>query len=572
MFAKTIDKKQKSQYNKNEHFFVVQIGGFVMITTLHIKNIGIISDLEINLNKGMNVLTGETGAGKTLIIDSLGIICGGRFSKEMIRKGENHSYIEICIYAPKDENAIEGNIIVTREIYSSGRNMCKINGRLVTVTELKEFMSNYIEIHGQNDNQQLLDNRTHIKYIDNFIGEEIVALKEEYKIKYNKYNEIKRKLRENYGDEKEKQRKLDLLRYQLNEIEEAKLKEGEEEKLEEKRKKIMNSEKISKNLSEADIAIGENTIDMISTAIRALEKIEDIDKKYEETATSLKNIYYEIQEISRDISEYNEDTEFNEQEREEIEKRLDIIYDLKRKYGNNIKEILKYAKEVEEEIEKIENVDEYNNKLKKEKAGLEKEMTEKAEEISEKRKKYAIQLSDKINQELVELEMKNAKINVKVEYKINEFYETGKDEVEFYIRTNLGEDDKPLSKIASGGEMSRIMLAIKKVLAEVDKMPILIFDEIDTGISGKAAKSVADKLSKISKNHQVLCISHLAPIAAVADYNYYISKNVENERTCTNIKQLNEQEVLCEIARISSGEINEITLKYANELRSKKAS
>ena len=572
MFAKTIDKKQKSQYNKNEHFFVVQIGGFVMITTLHIKNIGIISDLEINLNKGMNVLTGETGAGKTLIIDSLGIICGGRFSKEMIRKGENHSYIEICIYAPKDENAIEGNIIVTREIYSSGRNMCKINGRLVTVTELKEFMSNYIEIHGQNDNQQLLDNRTHIKYIDNFIGEEIVALKEEYKIKYNKYNEIKRKLRENYGDEKEKQRKLDLLRYQLNEIEEAKLKEGEEEKLEEKRKKIMNSEKISKNLSEADIAIGENTIDMISTAIRALEKIEDIDKKYEETATSLKNIYYEIQEISRDISEYNEDTEFNEQEREEIEKRLDIIYDLKRKYGNNIKEILKYAKEVEEEIEKIENVDEYNNKLKKEKAGLEKEMTEKAEEISEKRKKYAIQLSDKINQELVELEMKNAKINVKVEYKINEFYENGKDEVEIFIKTNIGENENELIKIASGGEMSRIMLAIKKVLAEVDKMPILIFDEIDTGISGKAAKSVADKLSKISKNHQVLCISHLAPIAAVADYNYYISKNVENERTCTNIKQLNEQEVLCEIARISSGEINEITLKYANELRSKKAS
>ena len=311
---------------------------------------------------------------------------------------------------------------------------------------------------------------------------------------------------------------------------------------------------------------------MISTAIRALEKIEDIDKKYEETATSLKNIYYEIQEISRDISEYNEDTEFNEQEREEIEKRLDIIYDLKRKYGNNIKEILKYAKEVEEEIEKIENVDEYNNKLKKEKAGLEKEMTEKAEEISEKRKKYAIQLSDKINQELVELEMKNAKINVKVEYKINEFYENGKDEVEIFIKTNIGENENELIKIASGGEMSRIMLAIKKVLAEVDKMPILIFDEIDTGISGKAAKSVADKLSKISKNHQVLCISHLAPIAAVADYNYYISKNVENERTCTNIKQLNEQEVLCEIARISSGEINEITLKYANELRSKKAS
>ena len=252
-----------------------------MITNLHIKNIGIIDDLEINLNKGMNVLTGETGAGKTLIIDSINIICGGRFSKEMIRKGESYSYVELCMYVPRDINAVDGNIIITREIYNNGRNMCKINGRLVTVAELKDFMSNYIEIHGQNANQQLLDNRTHIKYLDNFSGEKIIKLKEEYKEKYTRYNEIKRELRNNYGDEKEKQRKLDLLKYQLNEIQESKLKIGEEEQLEEKRKIIMNSEKIAKNLSEADMAIGENTIDMIGTAIRALEKIEDIDKKYE---------------------------------------------------------------------------------------------------------------------------------------------------------------------------------------------------------------------------------------------------------------------------------------------------
>ena len=216
-----------------------------MITNLHIKNIGIIEDLEINLNKGMNVLTGETGAGKSLIIDSISVICGGRFSKEMIRKGENHSFVEMCIYAPEDLNSIDGNIIVTREIYSNGRNMCKINGRLVTVNELKNFMSNYIEIHGQNDNQQLLDSRTHIKYLDNFTGEKLTELKINYKNKYIRYNEIKRELRENYGDEKEKQRKLDLLKYQLNEIENAKLKNGEEEKLNEKRKIIMNSEKIA---------------------------------------------------------------------------------------------------------------------------------------------------------------------------------------------------------------------------------------------------------------------------------------------------------------------------------------
>lgn len=540
-----------------------------MITNLHIKNIGIIDDLEINLNKGMNVLTGETGAGKTLIIDSINIICGGRFSKEMIRKGESYSYVELCMYVPRDINAVDGNIIITREIYNNGRNMCKINGRLVTVAELKDFMSNYIEIHGQNANQQLLDNRTHIKYLDNFSGEKIIKLKEEYKEKYTRYNEIKRELRNNYGDEKEKQRKLDLLKYQLNEIQESKLKIGEEEQLEEKRKIIMNSEKIAKNLSEADMAIGENTIDMIGTAIRALEKIEDIDKKYEETASNLRNLYYEIQEISRDVNSSLEDINFDEQEREEVETRLDTIDNLKRKYGNNIEEILKYADEIEEEIKKIENVDEYNNKLKEEQKNIEQKMTQIAEKIDEIRKEKAKDLSEKINQELIDLEMKNAKINVKVEYKVNEFYEDGKNQVEIFIKTNVGENESELVKIASGGEMSRIMLAIKKVLADVDNMPVMIFDEIDTGISGKTAKSVASKMKSISQKHQVLCISHLAPIAAIADNNYFISKKVENDRTSTGIKLLNEQEVLCEIARISSGDINEVTLKYASELRSK---
>ena len=543
-----------------------------MISNIHIKNIGIIDDLEINLNKGMNVFTGETGAGKSLIIDAINIICGGRFSKEIIRKGENHSYVELCMYSPDDINSVDGNIIITREIYSNGRNMCKINGRLVTVAELKNFMSNYIEIHGQNANQQLFDNKTHIKYLDNFIGKEIFDLKVEYKNKYTRYNEIKRELRENYGDEKEKQRKLDLLRYQLNEIQEAKLKTGEEEKLEEKRKIILNSEKIAKNLSEANNAVGENVIDMLSTAIRALEKIEEIDSKYTETIENLRNSYYNLQEVSRDINNYMEDIEFDEQEIEKIETRLDIIYNLKRKYGNNIEEILKYGEEVKTEIDKIENVDKYNEQLKKEQKELENEMTKLAEKISEIRKEEAQKLSSKINKELLDLEMTNAIINIKVEYKINEFFEDGKDSVQILIKTNVGENESELSKIASGGEMSRIMLAIKKVLTEVDRIPVVIFDEIDTGISGKASRTVASKMKSISKEHQVICVSHLAPIAAIADYNYFISKKVENERTTTSVQLLNEQEVICEIARISSGEINEVTLKYANELRNQKAS
>ena len=543
-----------------------------MISTLHIKNIGIIDDLSIDLNEGLNVLTGETGAGKTLIIDSLGIISGGRFSKEMIRKGETNSFVEICMYEPENENSIDGNIIVSREINSNGKNMCKINGRMVTVNELKNFMSKFIEIHGQNDNQSLLDNKYHLKYLDGYIGEELSNIKKEYKEKYKKYIDIKKELKANYGDEKERERKLDLLRYQVNEIEEANLKENEEEKLEEKRKIMLNSEKISKNLSEADIAIGENSIDSLNTAIRALEKIENIDNVYEKISSNLKNIYYELQEISRDISSYKDDIYFDENERNEVEERLDLIYNLKRKYGNDVQEILNYKDEIEAEINHIENLDEYNNKLKKELKQIKEEMTKLAEKMHELRNEYGKVLSININKVLEDLEMKNANINIHVDYNEEEFFENGKDIVEFYITTNLGEDEKQLAKIASGGEMSRIMLAIKKVLADTDKMPVLIFDEIDTGISGRAAGAVAEKLNGISKNHQVLCISHLPSIAAIADYNYFISKRVINDRTNTNIKLLNEKETLEEIARISSGEINEATIKYAMQLRNKKAS
>lgn len=571
MFVKSIDKIKKQLYNMNEQKFRKDFRRYKMIATLHIKNIGIIEDLSIDLNKGLNILTGETGAGKTLIIDSLQIISGGRFSKEMIRKGETNSFVELCMYEPESEKSEEGNIIISREISATGKNMCKINGRMVTVNELKEFMSDFIEIHGQNDNQNLLDNRKHITYLDNFSGEKLQKNKEKYEKLYEERNQIKQELKDNFGDEKEKQRKLDLLQYQVNEIEEAKLKIEEETELEEKRKIISNAEKISDNLNEADNLISENSIDTISMAIRALEKIENIDEKYEKVSGSLKTIYYELQELSRDISSYTKDIYFDEEERNYIEERLNLIYSLKRKYGNSIKEILKYSEETKKEIEHIENLEEYNNKLKNRQKEIEHQMDKLAKEMNEIRKENAENLSEQINQELIDLEMKNAKINIHIEYK-DEYYKTGKDIVTFYIATNIGESEKELSKIASGGEMSRIMLAIKKVLAETDKMPVLVFDEIDTGISGKAANSVAKKLKAIAKKHQVMCISHLPNIAAVADHNYFISKNVKQERTSTQIRLLKENEVIEEIARISSGEVNEITLKYATELRNKKAS
>lgn len=543
-----------------------------MITNLHIKNIGIIEDLNIDFNKGLNVLTGETGAGKTLIIDSLQIISGGRFSKEMIRRGENNSFVELCMYVPNSPKAEDGNIIVSREINTNGKNMCKINGRMVTVNELKEFMAEFIEIHGQNDTQGLLNSKKHLNYLDGFSGEKLVKLKNRYQELYSEYIRIQKELKANFGDDKERQRKIDLLQYQIKEIEEADLKENEEEELEEQRNIIANSAKISENLQKANSLIEDGGIDNISMAIRALEKIEDIDKKYQETSTNLKNLYYELQEVARDINGYKDDTYFDENERNEIEERLDLIRLLKRKYGNTIKEILEYREKIEQELDKIENAEEYNNKLKAQIREIETEMTEKAQEMHEIRKLAGSKLSLEINNELQELEMKNAKISVNVKYVEKEFFTTGKDIVKFYIATNVGEEEKELSKIASGGEMSRIMLAIKKVLAEYDNISILVFDEIDTGISGKAANSVGNKLKSIAGNHQVLCISHLPNIVAQADYNYFISKNVIEDRTKTQIKLLKENEVIEEIARISSGEINEVTMQYATELRNRKAS
>ena len=540
-----------------------------MITKLHIKNIGIIEEIEVDFNDKLNVLTGETGAGKSLIIGSLNIICGGRFSKDMLRKGENNAFVEICLYLPENEQQIDGNIIVSREINSNGRNLCKINGRMVTVNELKSFMKKIIEIHGQNDNQTIFDVKEHIKYLDNYIGKDILNLKNDYRNKYERFIEIKNRLKENFGDEKERQRHLDLLKYQLNEIEEASLKEEEEEELELRQKIIVNSEKIAKTLNEVDIGIGENSIDIISNSIKLLEKIEDINIKYKKTVGSLKSTYYELQEISRDISNYKEEICFDEEEQKEVENRLDLIYSLKRKYGNTIKEILEYKEELEKEIYKIENMEQYTCKLKEEEIEIKNKMNIIAYKLHELRKEKAEELSENINKNLQELEMKNAKVNIHIDYS-EEFFSTGKDRVEFFIKTNIGEEEKELNKIASGGEISRIMLAIKTVFARNDLIPILVFDEVDSGISGRAANKVAEKLKLLGASHQLLCISHLPNIAAIADYNYFISKNVVAERTLTQIKRLNEQEVICEIARISSGEINNTTLEYAKELRYKK--
>ena len=537
-----------------------------MITTLHIKNIGIIEDIIVDFNEGFNALTGETGAGKTLIVDSLNIIAGGRFSKEMIRKGESYSFVEAALFLP---NLEEENYIVSREIHANGRSTCKINGRLVTVNELKNFMLNVINIHGQSDNQTIMNINEHINFLDDFIGKDIVNLKEEYLTLYNEYKEIQNELSKNYGDDTEKERKLDLLNYQLNEISEANLQINEDIELEEQRKIIQNSEKIYTNLKVAEnnneIALEEYLI----TSIKAMEKIENLNEEYSKKLENLRDIYYNLEEINRDISNMQNSIDFDEEIQNNIEYRLDLISSLKRKYGASVEDILSYKEKLQDEIKSIENLETYILELKEKEKILVEKLKNLATEINKIRVKSALELEGKINKELKDLEMKNAKFKVKIVYNENIFKPTGSDDVEFLISTNIGEDYKPLIKIASGGEMSRIMLAIKTIFADTDKVATMVFDEIDTGISGIAAKSVAEKMSKIAEKHQIFVVTHLAIIAAYAKNNYYISKNIENNYTKTNIRLLNEAETVNEIARILTGDITETAITHAKELRKK---
>ena len=536
-----------------------------MITTLHIKNIGIINEITLDLNEGFNVLTGETGAGKTLIIDSLSIISGGRFSKDMIRTGETYSLVEACLFLPNVQEAEDSNVIVSREIHLNGKNLCKINGRLVTVSELKNFMKDHIDIHGQNDNQRIMEVANHIEYLDNF-SDEIQNVKKEYQMLYSEYKNLNEELKQNYGDEKEKQRMLDLLEYQKNEIESANLSISEEESLEEKRKIIQNSEKISMALNTSNNILSSSTLESVDEALKALSKIESLDSMYSKKYMELQNAYYDIQEISRDLEDLNSNVFFDEYEANEVLKRIDIISDLKRKYGNNIEEILRYKAEISDKIDNIKNLEDYIDTLNLKIKEVQKIMKEKALKMNAIRKEKALVLENRINEELRSLEMKNARFKINIET-IDEFNFNGLDKVEFFISTNVGEDYKPLIKIASGGEISRIMISIKSVLSEKDSVETCIFDEVDTGISGTAAKSVGVKLRKISKSHQVICVTHSAIIAAASDYHYFISKKSNDNSTSTSVILLNEQDSINEVARISSGTINDMSMKYAFDLK-----
>ena len=538
-----------------------------MIDNLHIKNVGIIDDISINFKDGLNVLTGETGAGKTLIIDSLKLLSGERFSKEMIRTGENYAFVEASINCSDAENV--DDIIVSREVNKNGKNLCKINGRMVTCVELREFMKNILYIHGQNDNLTILDESTHIEVVDLFSKEEIKTHLFRYRELFNEHEKIKQELINNYSDDKQRQRMLDILNYEVNEIDEADLRVDEDDEIKDKIKLISSAEKIATNLQSAENQISNNVIDSLSVAIRDIEKISNFKAEYNSILQVLKSSYYEIQENLREISNEVNEVEFDEEELNNLEERLELINKLKRKYGNTIAEIIEYANSKRDEIDRINNLEEQNQELNNRLNEIENKMLEVAKHLTRIREKNSKKLSESINTELKDLEMCNAKFIININ-QTKQFNCNGIDKVEFMIITNVGDEAKPLSKIASGGEMSRIMLAIKNILADVDEVPIMVFDEIDTGISGNAANSVGDKMKLISKRHQVICITHQAAIAAKGDYNYFISKNVKDNRTSSKVKMLTEKETISEIARISSGSTSIAALNHAKELRERK--
>lgn len=532
-----------------------------MLGQLHIKNVGIIDEITINFEEGLNILTGETGAGKSLIIDSISAITGSRMSKEIIKNGESMALVEACFFQGDETQ------ILTREFYKNGRSVCKIDGRMVTLNELRKIGENLIDIHGQHDNQSLLDEKTHIELLDKFSGVELASLKSEYSIEYEKYKDIKEKIKQSYGDPTLRARRIDLLKYQKEEIEEASLKEGEEEELNNSRNIIMNAERIAKSLNKSYSLLNEAVIDNIETITYELSNISSFDKKYEQILQTINDSYYSLKDAESEISGYLDDVNFDESKQEEIEERLDLIHSLKRKYGSDIPNILKYLDEVTSELDFLENSEEIVNKLKNELEISEDKLNKIALKISEIRKQASKDIEAKVNEQLQDLEMKKAYIEFEFE-KSDVLLENGIDLVQIMICTNIGEGVKPLSKIASGGEVSRVMLALKTILCMYDNIPTMIFDEIDTGISGQAGKAVGEKMKIIGKTHQVIVVTHLPVIAAAGDANYFIEKYTKDDRTLTKVTRLEEKDVVKEIARILAGnDLSDAVLKHAEEMR-----
>ena len=546
-----------------------------MLSLLHIENIAVIEQADISFDQGFNILTGETGAGKSIVIDAISAILGERAYRDMIRTGSTKASVRAVFTGVPElawfgENGVDydAETIIQREVYLDGRNVCRVNGCLVTVSILRKLGIQLINIHGQHDSASLFDEENHLQFLDSFADNE--ALRLDYAEKYAAVAKLRREIDRMTMDEGEKLRRMETLKYQIKEIEKADLRPGEDEELEVRRKLLQNSEKIADGMNDAvENIYGSDDTDgaagMLATAERALARIAKFSDNISNLHQRVADLMYQVQDLAEEVRDARDDLAYSADELEEIESRLDVIHKLRRKYGVTCADILEYLDKAKRELDEIEFADDHLEKLKKKLAKAEKTAWETAFALRENRKETAVSMSERILTELSQLDM--PRVQFSCVFTELDLTPNGADAVAFYMSANAGEALKPMSKVASGGELARIMLAMKNVLAERDQVNTLIFDEVDTGVSGRAAQKVAEKLRSVAQHKQVLCVTHLPQLAALANTHLLIAKAEREGRTYTTVTPLDIEGRKKELARIIGGtNITETTLKSAEEM------
>ncbi len=553
-----------------------------MLLNMHIKNLALINEIDINFDEGLNILTGETGAGKSIIIGSLGICLGGKFSKELLRDEAKDGLVELMFSVDSEDVRAELEnleiypdeddiILISRRINSAGKTINRINDNTVTIGKLKEAAGILIDLHAQHEQQTLLKVSKHMEILDRFGGEELSIIKSEVAKLYGEYMDIRNQLDEESMDETEKAKQVDFLNYQIAEIEKASLKIGEDEELEALYKKIVNSKEILTTADEVYKATGYgshgSSAELIGHALMQMKRVAELDSDLQPVYDTLVDIDSMLSDFNRELSQYMKGMEFDDEEFRSVESRLDLINSLKAKYGRTIEDIFASLDSFKADLDKLVSYDEYIEQLRAKLGKVESALKAKSEELSNKRKEISVNMCKLIKDALFELNFMSVEFEMKFE-NLDRYTAAGTDYAEFYISTNVGESIRPLSQVASGGELSRVMLALKSCIANLDATPTLVFDEIDVGISGRTAQAVAEKMSVIGRHHQVICITHLPQIAAMADTHYLIEKNVENNKTITSIMRLDKDEEISEIARLLGGaEITEATITSAREMK-----
>ena len=553
-----------------------------MLCELQIENVAVIEKAVVSFEKRFNVLTGETGAGKSILIDSINAILGNRTNKEIVRSGADKASIVATFdnipsslkAAMADQGYDSSDVLIlSREVFAEGRSLCRINGKPATASIVRELCQNLVNIHGQLDNQELLDPDKHINILDRYSDLERDV--QEYQITFEELLDLQKRISSLQMNENEKSNRIDLLTYQLNEIEQADLKPEEETELQNRRIVLKNSERITSSLhnavslmDESDSPDGTSSLDHVLSASNELEHIRALSDKIDSVASRINDSYFELGDIISTIQQILSSFEYDPNEMETLEDRLDLIYKLKKKYGETIPDIMTYAENARKELNQIVMSDELLDQLKTEFKEKKAQAIKLAQSLSKKRLDAFLKFSKEIKNELSYLNMPTVELEID-HRRTKELTPSGMDQIEFLISTNPGETPKALSKIASGGEMARIMLAIKNVLAEKDGVATLIFDEIDTGVSGKSAQKIGEKLKQISLSHQVICVTHSAQVAAYANNHLKIEKSVIGGRTYTTVKSLDHKQRVEELARIISGEnLTSISLKNAEEMLS----